>query len=113
MFSGNLISQSGQGRKAMIALVVSCVGGLMTIMGSFFLTSMKPGTQFIVAIGGVSLTAAGFLLACTAIRCPRCGKRWVWDAMRSQAAGRWLAALLSARLCPSCGYSGSTDRERV
>jgi len=46
---------------------------------------------------------------CLSIRCPSCGKRWVWAAVRGQAAGAWLAALLSHHACPSCGQ----PKERV
>jgi hypothetical protein len=50
--------------------------------------------------------AFGFIFSCTAIRCAKCGARWVWLGVKGQSSGAWLAWLLSQSVCPVCKSAG-------
>ena len=39
------------------------------------------------------------------IRCPKCGLRWFFYAIRTEPIGEWLPWLKSFSACPKCGLS--------
>ena len=106
MFDSSVISRSGQGQKAALALTAVILGGTITMAGGFVLNQFAPSVQVIVAMAGALLAISGLLVGCFLIRCPSCKKRWVTDAMRRESAGSWMFALVSAQTCPNCGYPG-------
>jgi hypothetical protein len=48
-------------------------------------------------------TLGGTVWLCTRIRCPQCGIRIVWDALRGMSP-EGFAAALSGDACPRCGH---------
>lgn len=44
------------------------------------------------------------------VRCPQCGKRWVWSALRTQAFDNWLHWVVTLDQCPKCRYSHAEER---
>ena len=66
-----------------------------------------PDFQFIAA--GLLTFALGVMFCSIAIRCPKCGARWYWTALRHYQP-RFVSRLLLQSRCPSCDYSeGSND----
>lgn len=104
MFDSSVISRSGQGPKAALALTAVILGGTITMAGSFVLKQFAPFAQVVVAMAGAILAICGLLVGCFMIRFPSCKKRCVTDWMRRQSAGSWMFALVSAQTCPNCGY---------
>jgi len=51
------------------------------------------------------IIAVSLYLSVGAIRCPSCGDRWIWRALKL-ASGRWLHWLRDQEICPVCGASG-------
>jgi hypothetical protein len=47
---------------------------------------------------------AGLVVA-SRIRCPECGTRWFFYAIRAQPVGQWLFWLKRFSACPRCGFS--------
>jgi hypothetical protein len=64
-------------------------------------------SRAIAAFAGVSAAIAAFsvYLFFRAVRCPVCGAKWVWRAVR-QRPGRWLDWLREQQVCPVCGSNG-------
>jgi hypothetical protein len=60
-----------------------------------------------VAYLGISslIIAVSLYLSVGAIRCPSCGDRWMWRALKI-ASGRWLHWLRDQQVCPACGARG-------
>ena len=60
-----------------------------------------------VALLGVSclIIAVSLYLSVGATRCPSCGDRWIWRALK-HASGRWLHWLRAQQVCPACGAGG-------
>lgn len=66
--------------------------------------SLDPHAVIYLGISCV-IIAASLYLSVGAIRCPSCGDRWVWRALKL-ASGRWLHWLRAQDACPACGASG-------
>jgi hypothetical protein len=101
MQSTNVIVQTGQLWKVAVSLAAVIVGGTgaviaMTIVGT---NPGHPLNLFSLALGGF-----GLAFAWMSIRCPNCGARWVWLAMRHHALGQWQPWLVGLTACPSCGH---------
>ena len=63
-------------------------------------------SRVVVYLGISSLIiAVSLYLSVGAIRCPSCGDRWMWRALKI-ASGRWLHWLRDQQACPACGASG-------
>src|SRR5437867_9161552 len=60
-----------------------------------------PFIALFVVLGAEALTVVWL---CFSVRCPRCGTRVLWTAIRKQSAGSWMVWLVSQTKCPSCGY---------
>jgi predicted RNA-binding Zn-ribbon protein involved in translation (DUF1610 family) len=63
--------------------------------------------QFALAMLSAMVIGLGaFVFGCTAIKCPKCGERWLWRAVRTRSSGSWLHWLQSQDRCPACGAYG-------
>jgi hypothetical protein len=101
MLESSVIKRTGQLWKIGATICVVLVGGALLFYGIATDASKGDGGSWIVV--GIVLTAAGLLYACITVRCPRCGARWVWMAVRERSSstyGTWLVALSA---CPKCG----------
>jgi hypothetical protein len=61
-------------------------------------------------LAGLGLSIAGFALGCVTIKCPRCGARLLWKAVREQPSDRWYSWLMSLETCPVCGARDTEGR---
>ena len=104
MFDRSVIKHTGQWWKAIVALAALGIGGVAMFSG--LLLMGRDRALFILVILGMVVIFLGFLFAVTAIRCPRCGVRWVWRAMAGEGSGQWLQSLLARSECPACNYPG-------
>lgn len=66
--------------------------------------SLDPHAVVYLGISCVIIVASLYL-SVGAIRCPSCGDRWIWRALKL-ASGRWLHWLRAQDVCPACGASG-------
>jgi len=101
----SVISRTGQGPKALVAVLGMILGGTASIIGSALFKS-HPDLNFVdlAQLGGAVLGLGAMFFACRSIRCPGCGTRWVWDSLSRDPANRWMQSLLNSRVCPKCGY---------
>lgn len=101
MFEDSFVRRSGQGRLLLVNLVFVVIG-----LAALVLWWVEPVTANLVALAvTVALGVASFASVALLVRCPRCGLRLGWRALRDSEAGSWLKWLLTLRACPSCGYS--------
>jgi hypothetical protein len=54
-------------------------------------------------LSGLGLSIAGFILGCVTIKCPECGARLLWKAVREQPSDSWYSWLMGLEMCPVCG----------
>ena len=62
-----------------------------------------------LAVTGIAVGLASLVALFLAVRCPRCGARIVWLAVREQPAGSWLPWLLQLRRCPRCRFDPASE----
>jgi cytochrome b subunit of formate dehydrogenase len=97
MFRGSLLAQTGQLWKLVVGLLVAAAGfGIMFYGLQTRLTSFR--------LSGAAIALCAFAGICLAVRCPSCGRRWVWNAVRTQEHLQWVNALRTQRTCEGCGF---------
>jgi hypothetical protein len=106
MFERSILAISGQLAKATISLALILAGGLLTIVGSLGWVSSSAETQFALAAAGIFVALGAGIYGVTSIRCPKCGARWVWLAVKNSHASSWMATLLGRDKCPVCDWIG-------
>lgn len=79
--------------------------------------AMVWGLRQTEAPAGLGLTFTGIVVdlgaavvTCLSIRCPHCGMRWIWIAVKSQEHLRWINWLIAQRVCPGCDREPSADK---
>ena len=95
-----MLARSGQLWKVVGATCAVFLGGAALLYGVASDTADRAGLLWIVA--GMLLAFGGLTFACAAVRCPKCGARWVWMAVSQRSSseyGTWLVALSR---CPKC-----------
>ena len=57
---------------------------------------------------GVIAGLLGTILCAVSIRCPKCGARWYWSALKNVKPG-FARRLVQQSQCPSCGYTAQAN----
>lgn len=96
------VRKSRQGWKISAWVVGTFAGGFLLFVMGVHREDMA------TAISGIALGFGTFLAACLSIRCPRCGARWLWTAMRTQHHVGWWNWLCAQKVCPKCAYDPGT-----
>ena len=100
MLEKSVLARSGQLWKVIGGVSAILIGGTALVYGIASDTADGGGLLWIFA--GMFLVFGGLAFACLAVRCPKCGARWVWMAVSQQSSsnyGVWLVALSE---CPRC-----------
>ena len=79
------------------------VSGILMFFATWQIDSLTADQFALVMLSGVTVGLGGMILACVAISCPKCGARWLWQALRKQKSSNWLSWLHSQESCPACG----------
>lgn len=98
MHSNTVMKTSGQLLKFYVATIFIWAGIGFSIFGIF------KGIYFLIF--GVLIGLFSIVFCCLAIRCPECGQRWYWQALKENRFG-WVKKLLYQLECQSCGYGGT------
>ena len=104
MFDSSVIKRMGQLWKFIVYVSGCGVGGIAMAIGYSALNNPDSCVFPVGMLSGIALVAACTGFAWVSIRCPACGQRWFWEAVRKQPLGRWLNWLLSLHDCPACGH---------
>jgi len=97
MYSNSVVKASGQIWKFCIATAVIWAGitlSIFSILGNIYFV-----------LFGLLIGFSGIAFCCIAIRCPVCGERWYWKAIKKRAKVGWVKKLIYQSECQSCGYS--------
>jgi predicted RNA-binding Zn-ribbon protein involved in translation (DUF1610 family) len=102
---GPLIDRTHQAWKLHAANVGVALAIALHVVARWFVPGIT-GRELAVCSGASALIAAvSLFIFFGAVRCPACGAKWVWRAVR-QRAGRWLEWLHEQQVCPVCGSMG-------
>ena len=110
MFNNSLIKLSGQYWKAKVVIYGSVVGGVALFGGLLIID--KGTISFWIMITGMLIGILTFIIGCIIIRCPVCGSRWLWVAIKNQSLNSWLLSLANNNSCPECGSQMGPEPSR-
>jgi len=99
LFNRSLVKKTNQGGKLVAFAVLKVLGGVL------LLYSFTVQTSIVAIFAAIALGLLGLLLGIVGVKCPICGSKWLWLALRDQGIGQWLAWLMSLNKCPECGHS--------
>ena len=107
MFANSIVARTGQAWKFWLGFIWQALGAI----------AMWGGLQWHpvpwLVLGGLATTILATIFQWSAIRCRRCGARWLWMAVRTQKASMWFRWLRQQAKCPRCGYDGgASDAEQ-
>lgn len=105
MFDDSVIKKTGQYWKGLAAGTLVILGSATMFAGLFALTGDQSPRSFAVMLGGMALAVFGFAFACWSMRCPECGARWLWLAVRRQPTASWIEWLMKQARCPVCTHT--------
>jgi hypothetical protein len=104
MFRDSIVQRSGQLWKLTAGLLSQCIGFGIMVVG---LRSLDDPHGFTLTVIGFGTGITAFAAMCAAIRCPVCGMKWFWVAVRTQEHAQWVNWLRTRRVCPQCGHNGT------
>ena len=90
------------GQRWKLAVFVIAMLGAIAVFFSASAPALQ-GHTLDCAVGGTALFLFSFVWLGRAIRCPHCGGRAGWFAVRRRPLGSWLTDLMTWRSCPMCG----------
>jgi hypothetical protein len=103
MFNESVLVRSGQGWKALTFLIGSVLSALSLLTGLMLISGKQATLALYLLVLGPGIFIWSLLFACSAIRCPYCGARWVWVAISRSPAADWISLLFAQRVCNACG----------
>lgn len=102
MFDDSIIMRSGQGWKALTFMLGSMLSVLSFITGLILISGKQATSGGYLLLLGSGVFVCSLLFACGSIRCPHCGKRWVWVLVSRSPSADWASLLFAQRVCPAC-----------
>ena len=110
MFERSVITRSGQTWKMIVCAIALVIAVGSVFLGCSRINALTPEEFTGAVLGGAVFGIIAAAVACAAIRCPNCGARWVWEAVRKQAQDKWLLWLTQLSCCPHCLQSVESAR---
>jgi hypothetical protein len=102
-FYGRFIRNTGQGYKLTWLLCATAVGCICLMYAQAHAYYLLEVVACLIAFGG-------FFGGALSVSCPRCGCRYIWEAMRRESISRWTDVLTATR-CPQCAFEPSDDEK--
>ena len=103
----SVLRRAGQAWKLQVAFVGLLIAGVLMVWAQLKITSLTAEQFTFLTLAGVAMALVSLFGACIAIRCPSCGSKWLWQAVRNKHSNSWLAWLLEQKACPTCGARGA------
>jgi hypothetical protein len=100
-----LLGRSGQLWKIRVLGSMALIGVVLIVLA--VAKDLEPPLWMTVHFVGVALGAGSVLWGVLSIRCPGCGARLYWMAIRGRSPIEWLDWLRQLDTCPTCGNDGS------
>jgi hypothetical protein len=106
VFKKSLVARSGQAWKVGLLLFVELSAGLGMVVAFAGMSQPRPEPYALLMLACLALSLLALFAACWAIRCPQCGTRWLWRAVRGVAVPEIGFVLYGMSRCSKCEYSG-------
>jgi DNA-directed RNA polymerase subunit RPC12/RpoP len=104
-----IIAKTGQLPRLFTGLGLIASGGLVNL-ASIILVGSRAVTEehWLVSLQlpAALMALIGFVFLCMAIKCPKCGAKWIWMAVSGKLGAHPLDSLTDLSACRNCGYRG-------
>jgi hypothetical protein len=106
MFDKSYLKSTGQMWKFYLFFMAFPLVGLALIgMVLKGMLGERVNLLIFLALLGLGLAAAGFVLGVITVQCPKCNARLLWKAVREQSHQNWFNWLMGLSKCPVCHNS--------
>ncbi len=78
---------------------------VLVFVGALYLFPYQ-GWQFALFITVAVAFSIASIFINFRIKCPKCGSRWYWLALKTSVGDNGLGKFRSQKVCPACGFSG-------
>lgn len=108
MGNESLLLRSGQARLLTIGLWwLPLLGFLLVCTVLAGVLGRTPDQKGVLVLLGLGLMVASYVWIVLRTRCPSCGARLLWKAMRERSPDEWLSWVASLEACPVCQSDGT------
>jgi hypothetical protein len=101
----SILYRTDQARKYNISVAAGLFAVLIAIGAFYFYSYQSWQFELLLAVA-VVLTISKYYIAFR-IKCPNCGSRWYWQALKTAVVDNGLGKFRSQKVCPACRFSGS------
>jgi hypothetical protein len=97
-----LIETTGQMRTLYAGVWMAGLMGFLVL--SIVLYSDQTSLDFVVILAALLAAVIVAVWVNFSVRCPNCGARLLWMAIRGQPASNWMSWLITQTACPVCSF---------
>ena len=106
MFDKSYVKAAGQMWKFYLFFMTFPLVGLALVFSALKgVAGENINLSIFLVLSGLSLGIAGFILGVVTVKCPKCGARLLWKAVKEQPSQNWLFWLMGLDKCPACKNS--------
>ena len=106
----SFIGRTGQVWKLGTSFAVTALSAVViaVVVIAWSSSSARPERlkALVVPIGATLLGIGASAWSCLAIRCPKCGFRFLWKSVSTESSDLWLLAVISLTRCEECSFDG-------
>lgn len=101
------LEQTRQVRRVMGTFATTIVGAGVMLAGMVGVIGGAASSWWMaLEVCGALVALVGFLGGAASVRCPKCGARFFWQALRSLTFEEAMRSVLTTPVCPACGSAG-------
>jgi len=93
-----------QAWKHKLSLAIGVIS-VFVLVGALYYFSYQ-SWQFLLCMAVVVVLSTASIFINFRIKCPECGSRWYWQALKTSVGDNGLGKFRSQKVCPNCGFSG-------
>jgi len=102
--NGSILSRTNQAWKHKTSLAFGMVAVFVFVGALYFFPYQS--WQFELSLAVAVMFSIVSILINLIIKCPKCGSRWYWKALKTSVGNNGFGKFRSQKECPTCGFSG-------
>lgn len=100
--SRNIIKRTGQMWKVYVAVGIYFLSGYLLALGRTEPERLAPGVSVAYQIAAGVAFIGAMVYVCWAVRCPKCGARWLYMSWGATRWSKWVDWIALLERCPRC-----------
>jgi hypothetical protein len=105
-----MLGASKQLWKLYFSLCFVILGGFVLAFAVSSMERLTDGFLFVLVFGGLFVVSISVLAGGLSIKCPKCGAKLFWRALKEAPASQWLQWLLTLSRCPACEHDPNAPK---